>query len=65
MHWYISENRYPRHSEAENLISIWTSISAVEIAREYLPAAAWSKILNAPALVISARIKHHLQKTSN
>jgi len=48
--------------EAENLVSIWTSISALEIARECLPAAAWSKILNAPALVISARIKHHLQQ---
>ena len=48
--------------EADNLISIWTSIYALEIAREYLPAAVWSKILNAPALVISARIKHYLQQ---
>jgi uroporphyrinogen-III synthase len=47
---------------ADNLVSVWTSISALDIAREYLPAAAWSKILHAPALVISARIKHHLQQ---
>jgi uroporphyrinogen-III synthase len=49
-------------TEAENLISIWTSISALDLARHYLPAAAWSKILHAPALVISARIKHYLQQ---
>ena len=48
--------------DADNLISVWTSISALDIAREYLPAAVWSKILHAPALVISARIKHHLQQ---
>ncbi len=49
-------------ADAENLISVWTSISALDLAREYLPEAAWSKILHAPALVISARIKHHLQQ---
>ena len=47
---------------AENLISVWTSISALDLAREYLPRTTWSKILHAPALVISARIKHHLQQ---
>jgi len=47
---------------ARGLLSVWTSVSAFELAREYLPAAAWSKILHAPALVISARIKHHLQQ---
>jgi uroporphyrinogen-III synthase len=47
---------------AQGLLSVWTSVSALELAREYLPAAAWSKILNAPALVISTRIKHHLQQ---
>lgn len=47
---------------AENLLSVWTSISALDLAREYLPVAAWKKILHAPALVISARIKHHLQQ---
>jgi len=46
--------------KVENLLSVWTSVSTLKLAREYLPAAAWSKILNAPALVISARIKHHL-----
>ncbi len=49
-------------ADAENLISVWTSISALDLAREYLPETAWSKILHAPALVISARIKHHLQQ---
>jgi len=47
---------------AQGLLSVWTSVSAFELAREYLPAAAWSKILRAPALVISTRIKHHLQQ---
>jgi len=46
---------------AEELLSIWTSVAAFDLAREYLPAVAWRKILHAPALVISARIKHHLQ----
>ena len=49
-------------ADAENLISVWTSISALDLAREYLPETAWRKILHAPALVISARIKHHLQQ---
>jgi len=49
-------------TDAENLISVWTSISALDLAREYLPETTWSKILHAPALVISARIKHHLQQ---
>ena len=49
-------------TDAENLISVWTSISALDLAREYLPATVWRKILHAPALVISARIKHHLQQ---
>jgi len=45
---------------AANLLSVWTSVSALELARACLPVAAWRKILGAPALVISARIKHHL-----
>lgn len=45
---------------AAGLLSVWTSVSALKLAREHLPDTAWSKILNAPALVISARIKHHL-----
>jgi uroporphyrinogen-III synthase len=48
--------------ECEDLISVWTSISALDLAREQLPAAAWKKILYAPALVISGRIQHHLQQ---
>ena len=47
---------------AEDLVSIWTSISALKLARESLPADAWEKILMAPALVISTRIQHHLQQ---
>jgi uroporphyrinogen-III synthase len=49
-------------SAADDLLSIWTSISALEIARQQLPVALWSKILNAPAIVISARIQKHLQQ---
>ena len=47
---------------AKNLLSLWTSISAVKLAQEYLPDEVWEKILSAPALVISARIQHHLQQ---
>lgn len=47
-------------SHAEDLLSVWTSISALELAEKYLPGTVWSKILKAPALVISARIQHHL-----
>ena len=45
---------------AGNLISIWTSISALKLAEEYLPPDVWGKILNSPALVISSRIQHYL-----
>jgi uroporphyrinogen-III synthase len=47
---------------ADGLLSVWTSISAINIAEETLPEAVWEKILKAPALVISARIQHHLQQ---
>lgn len=47
---------------ADHLLSVWTSTSALIGAQENLPAEAWSKILAAPALAISYRIKHHLQK---
>jgi uroporphyrinogen-III synthase len=47
---------------AEDLISVWTSTSAIQLARECLPAGAWKKILTSPALVISTRIQHHLQE---
>jgi len=49
-------------SAADELISIWTSVSALEIARAHLPEAAWDKLLCKPALVISKRIQHHLQQ---
>jgi uroporphyrinogen-III synthase len=49
-------------SNAENLLSIWTSISALKLAEQYLPANAWGKILASPVLVISVRIQHHLQQ---
>jgi uroporphyrinogen-III synthase len=49
-------------SNADKLISTWTSVSALEIARQYLPEAAWEKVLCKPALVISNRIQHHLQQ---
>lgn len=49
-------------TKADELLSVWTSVSAINIAMEYLPAAVWEKILRAPALVISARILHHLQQ---
>ena len=49
-------------SAAKDLLSVWTSISALKIAEKCLPATVWEKILSAPALVISARIQHHLQQ---
>jgi uroporphyrinogen-III synthase len=47
---------------AGDLLSVWTSISALELAEERLPEIVWMKILNSPALVISVRIQHHLQQ---
>ena len=49
-------------SAADDLLSIWTSISALEIAKQQLPVALWSKILDAPAVVISQRIQQHLRQ---
>ena len=46
--------------KAGDLISIWTSISALKLAKEYLPPDVWGKILNSVALVISSRIQHYL-----
>jgi uroporphyrinogen-III synthase len=48
--------------ESGDLISIWTSISALKIAQQYLPRDVWGKILASPALVISLRIQHHLKQ---
>lgn len=47
---------------ADSLLSVWTSTTALSAAEEHLPANVWSKILKSPALVISARIKHHLHQ---
>lgn len=47
---------------SDDLVSVWTSLSALNFAKEILPRALWEKILKAPALVISARIQHHLQR---
>jgi uroporphyrinogen-III synthase len=48
--------------EARDLLTVWTSIAALELAREGLPVAAWDKVLSTPALVISQRIQHHLRR---
>jgi len=44
------------------LISVWTSISALKLAEQYLPPDVWGRILGAPALVISSRIRQYLQQ---
>jgi uroporphyrinogen-III synthase len=44
----------------EDLVSVWTSISALNLAQAYLPGDVWVKILESSALVISSRIQHHL-----
>lgn len=48
--------------DVAGLISIWTSISALKLAKQYLPQDVWGKILQSPALVISSRIQHHLRQ---
>jgi len=48
--------------ESGGLISVWTSISALNLAEQYLPADVWGRILAAPALVVSARIRQHLRQ---
>jgi uroporphyrinogen-III synthase len=45
-----------------DLISVWTSISAIDIAEKSLPGDVWVKILGSSALVISSRIQRHLVK---
>lgn len=47
---------------AESLLSVWTSTSALNAAQQNLPSKTWDRILKAPALVISTRIKHHLHE---
>jgi uroporphyrinogen-III synthase len=46
----------------DGLISVWTSISALKLAQQYLPRDVWGRILEAPALVISSRIRQHLKQ---
>jgi len=46
----------------DGLISVWTSISALNLAEQYLPRDVWGRILGAPALVVSSRIRQHLQQ---
>lgn len=57
----------PAHIEAidtaSDLLSVWTSISALELAEQALPARTWDRIMCTPALVISKRIQHHLQQS--
>jgi len=48
--------------ENDGLISVWTSISALKLAEQYLPRDVWGRILGAPALVISTRIRQHLKQ---
>ena len=45
---------------ADDMVSVWTSISSLKLAQQYLPADVWGKILESPALVISSRIQHYL-----
>ena len=47
--------------EARDLVSIWTSVAALELAREQLPGPAWDSLLRSTMLVISERIQHYLQ----
>ena len=51
-----------RLRNSDDLISVWTSISALNLAEEYLPGDVWGKILESPALVISSRIRHRLEQ---
>jgi uroporphyrinogen-III synthase len=48
-------------ARAKSLISVWTSNAAVDIAQKHMPATSWKKILQAPLLVISARMQRYLE----
>ena len=48
--------------DAGDVLSVWTSTSAIELAREYLPEPVWNKILGSPVLVVSSRIQAHFQQ---
>lgn len=47
---------------ATDLISVWTSVAAIDLAEQNLPAILWQKILNSPTVVISSRIQQHFQQ---
>jgi len=57
----------PSHAQLEELdsatelISVWTSVAAIDLAAQSLPAILWQKILASPIVVISARIQQHFQ----
>lgn len=46
----------------EDMVSVWTSTSAIDLAEKSLPGDVWVKILGSSALVISSRIQRHLIK---
>lgn len=46
---------------ATGLISVWTSVAAIDLAKQSLPDILWQKILTSPVVVISARIQQHFQ----
>lgn len=48
--------------DSGGMISIWTSISAIDLAEKSLPGDVWGKILGSSALAISSRIQHHLMQ---
>lgn len=48
--------------KSEDLVSVWTSTSALKLAEKYLPGDVWGKILGSSVLVISSRIQHHLMQ---
>ena len=58
----LDDDKVRSIAKADHLISIWTSVSAVEIASKSFPASIWMKVLAAPVLVISTRIQHYLQQ---
>ena len=45
-----------------DMISVWTSISSIDIAEKSLPRDVWVKIMGSSALMISSRIQRHLVK---
>lgn len=45
-----------------DMISVWTSVSAIDLAEKSLPGDVWVKILGSSALVISSRIRRHLEE---